>query len=557
MRFGKITFRLSSVFILLAGSLVLFALTAEGIAAAPGGSETLSVPLSDTAVIFSDSLTLLAPNGGEMVASGSTYTVSWAAPSSAVKFKLKYSMDNGVTWYLMDKNITGTSYNWVVPPLPKNKKKCLVKVIGFAATGGRVGADKSDSTFTIEVVRLTSPDGGEVMSSGATQTITWATNETIAIVSTVNLLYTRNGGVTWKPIETITGGNPGTYTWTVPNVSHSKTKCKVKVVLRDSGGIKIGSDASDGYFTISPAQAITTYALTVSKSGTGSGTVTSSPAGISCGADCAESYASGTTVTLTATAAAGSTFAGWSGACGGTGTCTATMSQARNVTATFNTSSQTVTLNPQYDNMVMKMSYGRCSTNNNTICTSDFDCQLLLGSGVCQFAEENLVYQNATLPVGCNWVYDINFGSQQFTCFQSLVRFNTSSLAGKTIDSATLKLVTSSCGVGYYPRQWHVRAMYTTWSPTTVTWNIVESSQYWTASEIILYPPCYYGQSQIFEIDLTNTVKNWASGAWNNYGLIFGSHDYTFPYNTSFDAFEFFSLEDPGQDWPKLTVTYH
>lgn len=99
--------------------------------------------------------------------------------------------------------------------------------------------------------------------------------------------------------------------------------------------------------------------------------------------------------------------------------------------------------------------------------------------------------------------------------------------------------------------------MYTTWSPTTVTWNIIESSQYWTASEIILYPPCYYGQSQIFEIDLTNTVKNWASGAWNNYGLIFGSHDYTFPYDTSFDAFEFFSLEDPGQDWPKLTVTYH
>jgi hypothetical protein len=42
-------------------------------------------------------------------------------------------------------------------------------------------------------------------------------------------------------------------------------------------------------------------------------------------------------VTLNATAASGSTFAGWSGACTGTGTCTVSMTAARSVTATFNT----------------------------------------------------------------------------------------------------------------------------------------------------------------------------------------------------------------------------
>ena len=42
-----------------------------------------------------------------------------------------------------------------------------------------------------------------------------------------------------------------------------------------------------------------TFALTVSTTGTGSGTVTSNPAGINCGSDCSESYASGTVVTLT------------------------------------------------------------------------------------------------------------------------------------------------------------------------------------------------------------------------------------------------------------------
>ncbi len=79
-----------------------------------------------------------------------------------------------------------------------------------------------------------------------------------------------------------------------------------------------------------------THTLTVAKTGTGSGTVTSSPAGIDCGATCSHSYTQGTVVTLTATPATGSTFAGWSGDCSGTGSCTVTMSQARSVTATFN-----------------------------------------------------------------------------------------------------------------------------------------------------------------------------------------------------------------------------
>jgi endoglucanase len=84
-----------------------------------------------------------------------------------------------------------------------------------------------------------------------------------------------------------------------------------------------------------------TFGLTVTKAGAGSGTVTSSPSGINCGSTCSANYSSGTSVTLTAAAASGSTFAGWSGACTGTGGCTVSMSAARSVTATFNTSGTT------------------------------------------------------------------------------------------------------------------------------------------------------------------------------------------------------------------------
>jgi uncharacterized protein (DUF2141 family) len=78
------------------------------------------------------------------------------------------------------------------------------------------------------------------------------------------------------------------------------------------------------------------FALTVSKNGTGSGTVTSNPAGINCGSTCSANFAQGSTVTLSATPASGSSFAGWSGACSGTGSCTVTMDAAKSVTATFN-----------------------------------------------------------------------------------------------------------------------------------------------------------------------------------------------------------------------------
>jgi Divergent InlB B-repeat domain len=77
-------------------------------------------------------------------------------------------------------------------------------------------------------------------------------------------------------------------------------------------------------------------ALTVVTAGGGSGTVTSSPAGIDCHSTCSRSFSVGTVVTLTATPAAGSTFAGWSGGgCSGTGDCQVTMSAAESTTATF------------------------------------------------------------------------------------------------------------------------------------------------------------------------------------------------------------------------------
>ena len=90
--------------------------------------------------------------------------------------------------------------------------------------------------------------------------------------------------------------------------------------------------------------ATTNFALTVTEAGTGTGTVSSAPEGIACPETCTANFASGTKVALTPTGTSGSTFAGWSGACTGTGGCMVTMSAAEAVTATFNASGTAVVI---------------------------------------------------------------------------------------------------------------------------------------------------------------------------------------------------------------------
>lgn len=105
------------------------------------------------------------------------------------------------------------------------------------------------------------------------------------------------------------------------------------------GGTLVGTTYTTAPVTVdcsvAASFAINRYTLAVAKSGAGSGTVTSTPSGISCGSVCSADYEHGSSVTLTAVPTSGSLFSGWSGACSGTGSCVVTVDSAKSVTATF------------------------------------------------------------------------------------------------------------------------------------------------------------------------------------------------------------------------------
>ena len=123
----------------------------------------------------------------------------------------------------------------------------------------------------------------------------------------------------------------------VDNGAHSPNKGGVYLAYDDpKGTYDLWAFGGLGYSVPSP---LPKFTLAVKKTGTGSGTVTSDLAGISCGIACSAEFEEGTKVVLRATPESGSTFNGWSGCKSELkepeGACLVTMSAAKEVTAKF------------------------------------------------------------------------------------------------------------------------------------------------------------------------------------------------------------------------------
>ena len=107
----------------------------------------------------------------------------------------------------------------------------------------------------------------------------------------------------------------------------------VGAIVDGRGDIAESAEGNNERAAIAATTVLALRELSVARHG--SGAVTSSPGGITCGTDCAERYPETTEVTLTARAATGFAFAGWRGACVWTGPCVVSMHRAQTVSATF------------------------------------------------------------------------------------------------------------------------------------------------------------------------------------------------------------------------------
>jgi hypothetical protein len=163
--------------------------------------------------------------------------------------------------------------------------------------------------------------------------------------------------------------------------------------------------------------------LNLSFAGTGSGTVTSNPAGIATNTAVSHEFDFGTVVTLNAAAEQYSLFAGWTGACSGTGNCVVTMDGGKTVTATFNrNTAQQARINPTYYASIMGAYLAASSGNTIQIWGVDF-------------SESFIFNQNkaVTLEGGYNGGYTDQSG------YTTLIGPLTISQGGLTVDRLVVK----------------------------------------------------------------------------------------------------------------------
>jgi len=155
-----------------------------------------------------------------------------------------------------------------------------------------------------------------------------------------------NGSTTGSATPvTMTGTAGAGVTWASSNTTVATIDATGLATGRSAGTTTITATDGSGASASTTLRVRDLVALSVIREGDGTGSVSSSPLGISCGTDCSEPYDRGTSVTLTPAPAARSTFDGWRGCDTVAGTtCTVTMGAARSVTATFSLQRFTLTV---------------------------------------------------------------------------------------------------------------------------------------------------------------------------------------------------------------------
>ncbi|MEI7744106.1 MAG: fibronectin type III domain-containing protein, partial [Chloroflexota bacterium] len=255
--------------------------------------------------------------------------------------------DNGdyldVTWTPGD----GIAVSYYLVETSSDGGKTWTQGTDIDGTSARVHAGY-DATLAVRVTTLSTRSAWSEPSAAVSGT----THPLPSIVSMTG--GAKSVSASWAlPAGATTSGVTGwEVRWTTNQVDYTSVTTAAGTLSTTISGLPDGTsvsaqvrarygDAAPGPWS-DAASATTNTALAVTRAGTGSGTVTSSPAGINCGSTCSSTFSYGTSVTLTATPATGSTFTGWSGACSGTGTCTLVMSANRAATATFALDSRTL-----------------------------------------------------------------------------------------------------------------------------------------------------------------------------------------------------------------------
>ena len=184
-------------------------------------------------------ISLISPNGGELIFYGDTLKINWASLNIDA-IRIEFSQDKGLNWFSITDSIPAdiNQYKWISPDTITSDQ-CLVRICDIH---NFQICDESDNVFSILLKSLiiSSPNGGEDWQMGSTHNITWTSYN----IDNVKLEFTLDNGMGWSTIEDSVQST-GTYNWLVPNFPSVQSLIKISDVNDSSI-----NDQSDFVFTI-------------------------------------------------------------------------------------------------------------------------------------------------------------------------------------------------------------------------------------------------------------------------------------------------------------------
>lgn len=194
------------------------------------GAFTIDVPVVH-------SVSVSAPNGGEVFTAGTTQTIEWKATAVST-IDLTFVADGVARIIVQGLDASLGSTTWVVPAV-----STATGVIRVSESGNSSVTDVSDAAFSVVLptaLTVTSPNGGETYQAGSTQMIRWVAEN---LSGTVDVAYAANG-TTFTRVATV-AASAGAVTWVVPTAVTSAGRIRVS----DSATATV-ADTSDAAFSV-------------------------------------------------------------------------------------------------------------------------------------------------------------------------------------------------------------------------------------------------------------------------------------------------------------------
>ncbi|MFX0013088.1 MAG: C-type lectin domain-containing protein [Promethearchaeota archaeon] len=175
--------------------------------------------------------TVIFPNGGETLEG--IINVLWSASTDSydhhdVTYKVSYSIDNGVNWNLITKEVVATNYEWDTSTIPEGTS-FLIKVVAKCSQGKNV-EDISDGSFFVHyLTRLTllSPHQGDRLRG--ISILKWSeSTDSLGYAVTYSVFFSIDNGMTWDSL--VTGLMTNNYNWNTSKFADGRYKIKIRTI---------------------------------------------------------------------------------------------------------------------------------------------------------------------------------------------------------------------------------------------------------------------------------------------------------------------------------------